>query len=363
MIKEHRKTKDLFVNCLLTIISISLALLIIEAGVRIRQYVKYGTVAQYVGADKIEDLKSGLMIPRPGIKTKSSRINSLGFRSPELDNPKAPGNIRVAFLGSSTTFCAEASNEGSTWPSLVSSMLQKTCPQMKMDYVNASAPGYVVSNDLVNLEKRVKPLEPDIIIIYDGFNDMSISMKIIAVRQNKRYYKEGWLEKQSLAYSLIKKNLTILVDQQNAKSGKDRLVFDPKEISRGFRKELTDLIVAGKKTAPIVAVATLSYKMRREQPDEERLRNANTALYYMPYMSTSGLLDAYEEYNRVIREAAKETGVILIENELVIPGDDKHFRDSIHFTDQGSELMAQRVVDSLVASAEYNNFLNSRPQK
>jgi lysophospholipase L1-like esterase len=232
-----------------------------------------------------------------------------------------------------------------------------------MDYVNASASGYVISYDLINLEKRVKPLQPDIIIIYKGFNDMASYAKGIAARQNKRYYKEGRFEKYSLAYDLIKKNLTIMMNRKNARSGKDRLVFEPEEISRGFRKELTDLIIAAKKIAPVVAVATLSYKIRRGQPDEEKLRNANTALYYMPYMSTSGLLDAYEEYNRVIRDVAKETGAILIDNELVIPGDDEHFRDSIHLSDQGSRMMAQRVVDSLAASVEYNNFLNSRSQK
>jgi lysophospholipase L1-like esterase len=366
--KMKRRSTNIIINASLVIISIIIGLLVIEGVVRFRQYVRYGTTSPYIGGDRIKDHDTGLMILPPNTKTASIKINSLGFRSPELEDPKPLGRVRIAFIGSSTTFCAEAGEEKRTWPYLVWHDLQKTYPQIKIDYVNAAVVAYGVPNDIVNLEKRIKPLQPDIVIIYEGFNDMCWAANKLAIKQEKSISREsitweGLLEKYSLAYNIIKKNLGIFINQQKAKSGKDRLSFEPKEVSITFRRELTELVMASKRAAPIVAIATLSYKIRREQSGGEKLRNANTALFYMPYMSLSGLLDAYEEYNRVIREVAKETGVILIKNELIIPGDDRYFKDSIHFTDQGCGLMAKRIVDSLAGSAEFIDFLRTRIKK
>ncbi|MDD5173288.1 MAG: SGNH/GDSL hydrolase family protein [Candidatus Omnitrophica bacterium] len=350
-------------NCFLAIIGVISALLIMEAGVRIRQYVKYGTAASYAGGHMEKDPGSGLNIPSPGTETRSLKINSRSFRGPEPEDPKPADRIRIAFLGSSTTFCAEVNGEEKTWPYLVWRDLQNAYPGIKMDYVNASVPGYLVWKDVINLERRVKPLRPDIIIIYEGPNDLSWWANALAGKQGKEIYKNGWLEKYSLAYDIIKKNFVIFITQQKAKSERERLKFKPGELSVNFRKELAGLIDAAKRTAPVVVIATISYKMRREQTDDEKLRNANTALFYMPSMGLSGLLDAHEEYNRVIRETAKEKGVILVDKELMIPGEDAYFEDSIHFSAKGCELMAKRVVDSLSGSAEFKDFLRSRGQK
>ena len=65
----------------------------------------------------------------------------------------------------------------------------------------------------------------------------------------------------------------------------------------------------------VVAIATHSHKVRRDQSEEDQLRAANTALYYMPYIATKELIDAYDEYNLVIREVGRETNAMLIDAE------------------------------------------------
>jgi hypothetical protein len=70
----------------------------------------------------------------------------------------------------------------------------------------------------------------------------------------------------------------------------------------------------------------------------------------MPYFTPDDLIEHFAAYNDAIRRVAIETGAILIEGELDIPGGATHFVDSIHFTDRGSEMMAQRVFDRLVAA-------------
>jgi hypothetical protein len=73
--------------------------------------------------------------------------------------------------------------------------------------------------------------------------------------------------------------------------------------------------------------------LRQEQSPEEKKESAVTNLYYTPYFTPDDLLRHFGAYNAVIRRVATENGVVLIGGESDIPGDNRHFVDSVHFTD------------------------------
>lgn len=99
--------------------------------------------------------------------------------------------------------------------------------------------------------------------------------------------------------------------------------------SLGFRRpHLTQLDTEEKKVSEPVVLVTFSCQIRPEQAPEQQLKAAGSALYYMPFMTPPGLIDAYSRYNRVITEVASETG------------DNEHFNDTVHFKDAGSQVMA-----------------------
>jgi len=81
----------------------TLILAIADGSVRTRQWVKYG----YFG--RIDDLYSvdhatGLQTLKSNASTRRININSLGFRGPPVKQAKATGQLRLAFLGASTSF-------------------------------------------------------------------------------------------------------------------------------------------------------------------------------------------------------------------------------------------------------------------
>ena len=166
------------------------------------------------------DASTGLNIPTPGLTLGAIRINSLGFRGPELAVPKPPATIRLAFVGASTTFCAEVSSNEMTWPHLVWQRLQTALAPAKFDYVNAGVPGWRVSHSLKNLNIRVAPLRPDVIVIYGhANNDLVFDSGELARRQGlatpRRPGEDGWLSRHSLLWSHLEKNLTIMLRQQH----------------------------------------------------------------------------------------------------------------------------------------------------
>jgi len=69
------------------------------------------------------------------------------------------------------------------------------------------------------------------------------------------------------------------------------------------------------------------------------------------------LLASYERYNQIIGEVARETGALLIEGENDIPGTPAYFTDSVHFNDEGSKAMADRVSRALATNPAFRKIL------
>lgn len=323
-----------------------------------RQYWKYGSASPTVYALTLHEA-SGLQIPTPGLVRGGIRINGLGFRGPEIAMPKPDGTVRLAFLGASTTYCAEVSSNEVAWPHLVTEMLRSRYPETRFDYVNAGVPGYTTAENIKNLEFRVAPLEPDVIVIYEATNDLSMDTRRLAQREgllSENPDRTSALGRWSTLWFLLEKNWKVWRRQGAARTGDSRLQFDPQALSRDFELRLDSLVERAQRQARLVVLVTFSHRVRHDQSDEEKLNASVTSLYYMPYMSVEGLLAGFDEYNRVIREIARTRGALLVAGEDEIPGDARHFVDSVHFTDRGSRQMAERVVRVLLSENAVPNL-------
>jgi lysophospholipase L1-like esterase len=332
-----------------------------EGAVRLRQWLAYGH------SEKLGDLfeqQGDLRVLVPNASTRTISINSLGFRGPPLAQPKPAGDLRIAFLGASTTFCAEVSGNNMTWPHLVTEAIQKKFANISVDYVNAAVPGYTVKLSLLNFRRRVAALRPDVTIIYHATNDLSWETRSLAseqgVYEDQGKEEKSWLAEHSQLWYLVVKNLRIKEVQRDALNARKRLRFSPSKLGAQFRKDLTQLVIETKEVSAVVALVTFSYQIRPEQTPEEQLKAAGSALYYMPFMEPQGLMDAFRRYNQIITEVASETGAVLIDGETVIPGNSEHFNDSVHFTDAGSRVMAQRVSGALLGNPDFLTLVDSK---
>ncbi len=321
-----------------------------EIGVRLLQARRYGTAAT-VEQQYVVDKRIDLRVPVANLRSGPIETNSLGFRGPEIRVPKPAGTVRIAFLGASTTWCAEVSGNEKVWSHLVVEDLRRAFPRADIDQVNAGVPGYVVRSSLKNFEHRVAPLQPDIVVIYHATNDMSAELRMLAAAEGvigeAKVEPPSWLSNRSLLWNLAEKNFRIWIAQRKAERKIDRLQVDAARLGGAFRDDLVQLVRRAQREARVVAVATFAARLRSEQNDEERLQAAASALYYVPFMTPRGLLESYARYNQVIRQVARETGALLIEDEHGIPGDAGHFTDSVHFTDAGARAMANRVSSAL----------------
>lgn len=327
---------------------------IAEVGVRTRMYVKYGT---FWGFEiKALDPATGLMVPKPNFNSGPVRINSLGFRSPELVEPRSASLLRLAFLGGSTTFCQEVSSNELVWPDIVTRGLQATYANQEFDYINASATALTVGDSLINLTERVASHEPDIVVIYHAVNDIATNGAHLArqqgrpesIKQTSKWFRK--LHDSSLLVELVYKNLLILKKQQQAADATQKIPFEESFMTERFRGDLQALVTEALKTAKLVVIPTFSNQLRREQSETRQMEAANTHLFHIPFFEIDDLLQAFDSYNAVIREFADNEQVLVIETESTIEGTAENFIDSVHFTDTGStrigELLTAEIADS-----------------
>jgi lysophospholipase L1-like esterase len=328
-----------------------------EVGVRIRQIVRYGSnfwgIEDTYTVDSVGILNApatGLRIPVPGT-FGPIKINSYSFRSPEIEKIKPSGKLRIAFLGGSTTYCAEVSSNEMTWPHLVWGALHARWPSLDLDYLNAGVPGYSTKMLLRSLNARVAQFSPDIIVIYEATNDLTLNSRDLAREQGlvraRREETIGWLGRHSLLAYLIAKNLDVMRQQSRTES---KIKLDMSTLNAEFRNDYTNLVETSQKVASVVVTITFSPRIRAEQSPEDRRVAAITSLYYMPYMTPDDLITGFDQYNMVIRDVSRTRGTVLVGGEDSIPGDAEHYVDWVHFSDAGSRAMANRVAQALIAS-------------
>ena len=357
------KTKSVSLFVLIVAMTGCILFLLAEFGIRVRHYIKFGAVWGIEDTFMMDET-ANLRVLIPNKQFGAVRINSLGFRGPEIPLPKPDSVIRIAFLGASTTYCAEVLSNDMVWTHLVTEQLKQRWPSLQFDYVSGGVPGYGVNHSLQNLKYKIAPLKPDIIVIYHTTNDLSSNTFELAKKKGlvEQQTEQGmlWLSKYSLLSYLVEKNLRLIISQKKAFDQSRKLEFETQEITEPFRNDLNVLVQESKKVSPIVAIATFSVRLRENQSKKDKIEAAVTSLYYMPYMTIDGLIRGYKSYNDVIRSVAHQQNIILIDNNTMIPGDGTHFNDSVHFKDRGSALMARRVFTGLVDASTFESFVEAR---
>ena len=98
--------------------------------------------------------------------------NSDGFRYEELDETKTDTSFRIFAVGGSTTY-GSASNNDETWPGHLERMISEIT-EIDVKVINAGISAASSKSEYELIKNKIIPLEPDLIIMYDGWNDANL---------------------------------------------------------------------------------------------------------------------------------------------------------------------------------------------
>jgi hypothetical protein len=112
------------------------------------------------------DIKGAIDVPTPK-QGKHININSDGFRGKEINFQI--NDYKIFFLGGSTAFGHVSSNDSQTIPALLDKKF--TNEDLNIKVINAGIPGADSMDERYYIEKYITKYSPNMIILYDGWND------------------------------------------------------------------------------------------------------------------------------------------------------------------------------------------------
>ena len=108
----------------------------------------------------------------PNQKSESININSHGFRGPEFSVEKESGTLRIFIVGGSTVFGMGATNDNTTIPGYIQSIINEKEIDEKIEIINAGIQKSNSKTELALIENKILKFKPDFIVVYDGWNDL-----------------------------------------------------------------------------------------------------------------------------------------------------------------------------------------------
>ncbi len=111
--------------------------------------------------------------------------NSLGLRGPEFSIIKSPDTYRIFMVGGSTMIGSGATSDETTKPAILQKIFDSyNTTTQKIEVINAAFFGANSSTEFDLISQKLVRYQPDLIIIYDGWNDLRVNNTPIEVKEN-----------------------------------------------------------------------------------------------------------------------------------------------------------------------------------
>jgi lysophospholipase L1-like esterase len=276
------------------------------------------------------------------------RINSRGFVGPEFQNPKPDHIYRAFALGDSCTF--GSGHWKNTYPAMLQDLLNSADLGRRFEVINAGIEGYDSEQALSRLKNELLQYEPDMIIIYIGWNDlMKVNPKNISVTGKytwlRRLMHRSYLLK---AYNkLVFYYLRPLFMRPKLAGGEADIHAFDEFIPLTFQQNLKAMIVKLQERGIMPVLITLPTVVERHMTYNDINRQRVFFPYYAGTYSVDRFLSLHKAYNDVVRRTAFTVDVPLVDlNEIFnMYNKTSLFWDTMHPNKRGHRLVARSVFE------------------
>ena len=115
---------------------------------------------------------------------ESSNLNSLGFRGPEFSEIKPSNTYRIFMVGGSTMIGSGATSDETTIPGILQKIFDSDSSVQKIEVINAGFSGGNSNTELNLIIEKLLWHKPDLLIIYDGWNDLKGDFPVAQIKHN-----------------------------------------------------------------------------------------------------------------------------------------------------------------------------------
>lgn len=279
----------------------------------------------------------------PNFRLRSGTIsvstNALGLRGPEIlprsvRSGLAGSTSRIAILGESAAF-GYLVRDGQEAARLVENLYRGH--QHHVEVINAGVPGYNLYQIPTRYKTLVAPLQPDVVVLYLGWNDLAyvVSESPEARSFRVRPVASAWqrLFAYSVLYGFVHHRL-LGAPARMAPANLHQVVPTPEGAAR-FRQNLTELIHAIRADGIRVILCMPACAAHPHvTPGLRALLNQDDSL-------RQGTERLGEWLHVTLREMAQRENVEFLDAYQAIAPTEAHLADYIHLTSAGEQALAQ----------------------
>jgi lysophospholipase L1-like esterase len=297
--------------------------------------------------------------PREGASAaafgKRASFNSLGYRSPERLKRKTPGVFRILCSGGSTTFDILATEDEETWPWILETSLRDQGFQAEV--FNAGFPGWTSLENLVSLAIRDVDLQPDVVVLFQGINDLQPASHQPFDGQYERGHARQAVralgfELRPLAWyehSIIVERTRDLVFGErdpwkrfeSISPTYGRVKMLPAEALAVFERNIRTFVAIATASGSEVLLVTQPLRIRRDFSDADLSYLAQ----WIPGLEAMAVPAQLERMNLILKKIAEEGPAALADAASGLHWSDKDFEDPMHFSHRGSARLARFIAD------------------
>ena len=305
-----------------------------------------------------------------GFRDGDDHHDERGFRGEPFPDRKPPGEYRIVCMGGSTTYTTFVPEPGLAYPAQLQRALRDRGYE-GVRVINAGVAGYTTYETLVSFLLRVRQLDPDLVILYHGINDVLARLvwPPSAYRgDNSGYMAAGgrWYESTPLTQRSNLARMVMLrlgwIDSAN-----DLLAnVAPPNPARMFWR-FVHQVEEGTYPSGVFARTPVREMLRRNRPvyfrrNLEHLVAVAAADGVQPVLATFAVshekqdrfftqpfVDAVQEQNGVLREIGRELSVPVFDYAAVAPTDAEFYWDATHVLQEGARRKAELFADFLIS--------------
>lgn len=290
--------------------------------------------------------------------------NSLGFRGPEIVVPKPRGVYRIAILGGSTVYEEYVKDWRKDFARQLEAELRRHYDYQNIEIVNAGLPGWSSWEDLINLEFRLLDLDLDMIIVYEGTNDVHARLvKPDSYKADNSGWRKRW--KSSLCLHLLcSKIIQRLTGLEMQGFNVEAATFGATE-ETGYSSILgTTPLETLKKNPPIFYERNLRniIAIAYEQNMKVLLATWAYSDEFDDYAATNHYQVGFKAINEVIKQVGKTKSLPVYNFAGEMSKDKRYWVDGRHNNEEGVRLKAKLFAQFIASEKIIDNSIHDLRQ-
>lgn len=303
-----------------------------------------------------KDAPQNAPVFKPGCTLPGLGINSLGFRSREINLNNLHSRKIIMILGESVAFGWGAKSNETTF----GYVLERRLGLDKYIILNAGVPGMAVSQMVEYYNDYCAQFHPDILIIFCGWNDLvntTLHPEKVRARLHHQPYHPSlfrdplnfFIEKSRLCYLLYRTLYFPVMVQANHLQNYHQAIID------NYESVLKKFLIKETEKGKAVFVLTLPTYLNENILDRMAFAeyNAEVASNMNIYSDPATLTRLQQIYNQGIRQNDTIPGVQVVDldryfSELPFEKRRSMFAGDItHLNDNGNRLIAEQLYDAM----------------